>query len=155
MKKLFFTLFAVLFFVGTVYAASEIRVKYRDEQAVIPMTTATTADTSSGGGSWIDNIDGANYLGAQCFDVYLGIESGPSGGASTVSVYMETSLNENTEISGNSDFCLSVAIDNGEVGEFYCGRLYGAPGYFRLYYVPADYNITGGVTVVPVLDEAQ
>ena len=155
MRKTTIILLCLLFLAGTVWAASEIRVKYRDEVAVLAMSTTTAANAPSTASSWIDNIDGASYLGAQAFDVYIGVNTGPSGGSATVAIYMVTSLNENAEESGNTNYCMSVEVENGEVGEFYAGRLWGTPGYFKLFYIPEDYGITGGVTVVPILDEAQ
>ena len=133
--------------------ANEIQTKYRTYQTVQASAAITAGAYSAGSQTDIDNIDGANFLGAEGFDLYIDVTSAPSADA-IAEIWMEASYDAGTSFAA-AEKVSSVAVALTTADEYHIGQIFAPPPYFKLKIKAIDYTFTASLIVVPMVPEVQ
>jgi hypothetical protein len=133
--------------------ANELQLKYRSPITAQASATVPTAGMSAGATTVLVNTPEGNCAGAQAYQCYLNVTTGPTT-AATARLYCAGAYSiTNPGIFDSGS--LSVAVPASTTGEIPLGILYDPDKYMTLKLGAENYGFTASLVVVPILAEAQ
>lgn len=135
--------------------ANEIQLKYGTAITAQASATVPTTGMSTGTTTVLVNTPAGNCAGAQAYQCYLNVTTGPTT-AATARLYCAGTYSDTTpDIFDSGSLSVAVPASTAGVGEIPLGILYDPDKYMVLKLGAESYTFVASLVVVPILAEAQ